>query len=304
MKAFLKSPGKFHIVQLPDEKSFVVKVTDAEMPIFLTMCQQLRGVLGQCDAIPATPVDAHVATNQEIAESSAASTKRIREARQRQDVASADVAAEERELKAARDRHPAGKRRAGGRHAKPETETTFDQLMATADADDEAAKKQIARMEIAAAQDRVARVQDEMEKANEALRQAFERGGEIHNRAVIEKFAQQAGDAIAEKLADDEKEPPTEHVYRDTEEEIRALEDAMKLSVSIGDYTRAGELRSKIFALRGGITVSDEALKSPEIECGRCGHKQTAINTLDLLQAHAEHIAEHKRQDEAADASP
>lgn len=234
MKAFLKQPGKFHIVQLAGDKSFVVKVTDAEMPLFLTICQQLRGVLGHCEAIPATPVDASIADTQMIAEDSAQASKRIREARARQERAESDdfhrcacgrtITAEQitchacagvasaanaptlhvvREKsdaeRAAMERHPAGKQRpAGGRHRAPEPETTFDKLAAGAGAVDDDTKRRLAQIEIAAAQAEAARAQDAYEAANQRLREAYANGGELHNRAVLDKFAEQAGHAIAE----------------------------------------------------------------------------------------------------------
>ena len=209
MKAFLKAPGKFHIVQLPDEKSFVVKVTEDEMPIFLTMCQQIRGVLGHCEAIPATPVEAHVADAQEIAQQTAESSRRIREARARQadhETASNPCAKPEpSQVDAAMARHPAGKKRpaGGGRHRAPEPDTTFDRLVAAGPADTDEATKRLAAMEIAAAQQQVATAQDQLEEANQRLRDAYDRGGELHNRAVIEKLAEQAGQAIAEQADDD-----------------------------------------------------------------------------------------------------
>lgn len=221
MKAFLKQPGKFHIVQLPEQKSFVVKVTEAEMPLFLTICQQLRGVLGHCEAIPATPVDASIADTQMIAEDSAQASKRIREARQRQQQAEDRLNAE-RGLKAFTDaeanvptlhvvreksdaerasmeRHPAGKQRpAGGRHRAVEPETTFDKLAAGAGPVDDDTRRRLAQIEIAAAQAGVAEAQDAYEAANQRLREAYANGGELHNRAVLDKFAEQAGQAIAE----------------------------------------------------------------------------------------------------------
>lgn len=231
MKAFLKQPGKFHIVQLAGDKSFVVKVTEAEMPLFLTICQQLRGVLGHCEAIPATPVDASIADTQMIAEDSAQASKRIREARARQeqtesddfhrcacgrtitaeqitchacaDVTSAPTLRVVREKSdaeiAAMERHPAGKQRpAGGRHRAPEPETTFDKLATGAGAVDDDTKRRLAQIEIAAAQAEAARAQDAYEAANQRLREAYANGGELHNRAVLDKFAEQAGQAIAE----------------------------------------------------------------------------------------------------------
>lgn len=217
MKAFLKQPGKFHIVQLPEQKSFVVKVTEAEMPLFLTICQQLRGVLGRCEAIPATPVDASIADTQMIAEDSAQASKRIREARRRQEQAEAEHAAptlhvvrEKSELDDAIDRHPAGKQRpAGGRHRAVEPETTFDKLAAGAGPVDDDTRRRLAQIEIAAAQAEAAAAQDAYEAANQRLREAYANGGELHNRAVLDKFAEQAGQAIAEHT--DEVQPLCEH---------------------------------------------------------------------------------------------
>lgn len=235
MKKFLKAPGKVHIVQLPDEKSFVVKVTDDEMPLFLTICQQLRGVLGYCDAIPATPVEASVATTQQIAESSAASTKRVRLAQQRQENhdkegssstafsdftrAGKDFGAEyarafdelgearrrrEADEQAARSRHPAGRK--SGRHRAPEPDTAFDRLVAAGPVDNEDGARRLMSMEIAAAHDNVARKQAELDAANEQLRDAVDRGGELHNRYVTEQFTERAGERIAQ-AADTPDEP-------------------------------------------------------------------------------------------------
>lgn len=215
MKAFLKAPGKFHIVQLPDEKSFVVKVQDSEMGIFLTMCQQLRGVLGHCDAIPATPVEASVADTNQIAQSAALSTKRIREARQRQGDAVEHVYRSEDELAAARMKRDEAdvenaridaihRSQKSGRHRAQVPETTFDRLVGSGADDSEEGAKQLAAMELAAAQDQVAAAQDKLEEANSRLRDAYERGGELHNRSVIERFAEKAGEAVAESVEPDE----------------------------------------------------------------------------------------------------
>lgn len=197
MQAFLAAPGKFHIVQLPDQKSFVVKVTDAEMPIFLTICQQLRGVLGHCEAIPATPVEASVADVNQIAQSSAESTKRIREARARQAKPELHVVKDDPEIDAAMNRHPAGKR--SGRHRAPDTETTLDALMATGPTDPTEAAKRAAAMEIAAAQQQAAIAADAMEEANQRLRDAYANGGELHNRTVLDNWAKRAEQTIAEQ---------------------------------------------------------------------------------------------------------
>lgn len=67
-KQLLRQRGEFYIVLLPDEKSFVVKVTDDQLPFFATICQQLKGTLGYCQAVHATPVEARPATAQQIAE--------------------------------------------------------------------------------------------------------------------------------------------------------------------------------------------------------------------------------------------
>lgn len=198
MKAFLKAPGKFHIVQLPEGKSFVVKVTDAEMPIFLTICQQLRGVLGQCDAIPATPVEASVADTTEIAQQTGEATRRIREARTRTEPATAPAQTGQDDLNATIARHPAGKPR-GGRHRANEPDTTFDRLVAAGPVDNDEGARRLAAMEIAAAQQQVAAAQDQLEAANERLRDAYDRGGELHNRSVLDRFAERAGQAIAEQ---------------------------------------------------------------------------------------------------------
>lgn len=206
MKAFLKQPGKFHIVQLAGDKSFVVKVTDAEMPLFVTICQQLRGVLGHCEAIPATPVDASIADTQMVAEDTAQASKRIREARARQERAEANpptlhVVHEKSDADlAAMERHPAGKQRpAGGRHRAPDADTTFDKFANGGPVRTDDEKRRLASIEIAAAQAGVAEAQDAYEAANQRLREAYANGGELHNRAVLDKFAEQAGQAIAEQ---------------------------------------------------------------------------------------------------------
>ncbi|OCB56149.1 hypothetical protein A5722_14735 [Mycobacterium vulneris] len=233
MKAFLKQPGKFHIVQLAGDKSFVVKVTEAEMPLFLTICQQLRGVLGHCEAIPATPVDASIADTQMIAEDSAQASKRIREARARQEGTAAEDALAASDPKyhrtsptlhvvreksadelAAMERHPAGKQRpAGGRHRAPEPETTFDKLAAGAGPVDDETRRRLASIEISAAQAEVARAQDAYEAANQRLREAYANGGELHNRAVLDKFAEQAGQAIAEQAEQTESDIPAKDIH-------------------------------------------------------------------------------------------
>lgn len=215
--AFLKAPGKMYAVELPDQKSFVVKVTEAEMPIFQTICQQLRGVLGHCEARGMTPVEAHVANTQEVAQSAAEATLRVRRARQRAQDATDDaqqaaddlerartrretVAEADAALDASIRRHPAGKQR-GGRHRAPELATTFDQLAALGADDSTEGVKRIAAIRIAAAQDQVAKAQDELERANSRLAEAIDTGGEIHNRDVIERFTQKASAAIAESAA-------------------------------------------------------------------------------------------------------
>ena len=218
MRDFLRAPGKLHIVQLPDEKSFVVKVTEREMPLFLTICQQLRAVLGQCDAIPATPVDASVADAQTIARQTANDPQRIADAQRRQNeaeqaraAASAGKATADEfaaDLAASIARHPAGKKRSGGRHAKPEPENTFDKFAATQD------KVRAASIELAAAQDAAARAQEAADAANARLAEVYERTGEIHNQRVLGAFTEAAGQAIAEHeqepsqaIAEHEQEP-------------------------------------------------------------------------------------------------
>lgn len=213
--AFLKAPGKMYAVELPEQKSFVVKVTEAEMPIFQTICQQLRGVLGHCEARGMTPVEAHVANTQEVAQSAAEATLRVRRARQRaqestehaeQTVDDLERARTRRETVAEADaaldasirRHPAGKQR-GGRHRAPELATTFDQLAALGADDTTEGAKRIAAIRIAAAQDQVAKAQDELERANSRLAEAIDTGGEIHNRDVIERFTQKASEIITEQ---------------------------------------------------------------------------------------------------------
>lgn len=212
MRDFLRAPGKLHIVQLPDEKSFVVKVTEREMPLFLTICGQLKAVLGQCDAIPATPVDASVADAQAIARQTANDPQRIAEAQRRQDeaeqaraAASAGKATADEfaaELAASMSRHPAGKKRSGGRHAKPDT--AFDLLArASANADDSETKARLASIELAAAQDEAARAQEAADAANARLAEVYERTGEIHNQRVLGAFTEAAGQAIAEHTEND-----------------------------------------------------------------------------------------------------
>lgn len=209
--AFLKAPGKMYAVELPDQKSFVVKVTEAEMPIFQTICQQLRGVLGHCEARGMTPVEAHVANTQEVAQSAAEATLRVRRARQRAQEATEHAEHADDDLERARTRHqadaaldasirrhPAGKQR-GGRHRAPELATTFDQLAALGADDTTEGAKRIAAIRIAAAQDQVAKAQDELERANSRLAEAIDTGGEIHNRDVIERFTQKASEIITEQ---------------------------------------------------------------------------------------------------------
>ena len=204
MKAFLKAPGKFHIVELPGEKSFVVKVTDDEMPIFGTMISQLNAVLGFCEAVPATPVDAHVATTQEIAEQTGAASLRARERAARRARAAATPS------ESGTKPEPPQVKQRGGRHAKPET--TFDLLAGAADVDPDG--RRFAALEIAAAQDRVNRVSDQLEAANQRLRDAYERGGELHNRHVLDKFAEQASQQIAEQAGHTENVGLTPHKPR------------------------------------------------------------------------------------------
>lgn len=232
MKAFLKAPGKLHIVQLPDDKSFVVKVTEREMPLFLTICGQLKAVLGHCEAIPATPVEASVADANTIAQQTANEPARLSAAQRRQDEAEAARAAaaevdEALARKAADDadrhlavggddvtaainasmaRHPAGKKRpAGGRHAKPEPDTVFDMLAGAGNAfqDDDEATARIAAIELAAAQDAAARAQEAADAANARLAEVYERTGEIHNQRVLNRFTDAAGQAIAEQVEND-----------------------------------------------------------------------------------------------------
>ncbi|MCV7255664.1 hypothetical protein H7J86_26215 [Mycobacterium hackensackense] len=189
MKALLKQPGKFHIVNLPDQKSFVVKVTDREMPLFLTICGQLKGVLGHCEVTAATPVDATVADAGMIARQTSNDPVRLKLAQDRTD------AADEAEIDASMARHPAGKKRpAGGRHAKPEPDTVFDQLTSGTD------ERRLAAMELAAAQDAARAASDALDAANARLAEVYERSGELHNRHVLDKFTEQAGEAISVKL--------------------------------------------------------------------------------------------------------
>lgn len=277
MKAFLDAPGKFHIVRLPDGKSFVVKVTDAEMPIFATICQQLRGVLGFCEAIAATPVDAAVANTQQVAESSAESTKRIREARARIasieesdlapdrdffDPASAFRSATAEKLAAgtldaAVQRRPAGKQR-GGRHRAPEPDTVFDQL--AAGADDAEGRARLASIEIAAAQDAANAASDELEKANQRLRDAYERGGDIHNARVLDQMTEHAAEAV-------EEAPP--------------YFDADDYDIDRTDIRRAVD--NQIVSTRYSV------------DCARAGCDWThrATNAADLGMAYADHLTDH-----------
>ncbi|GAS94402.1 2,4-dihydroxyhept-2-ene-1,7-dioic acid aldolase [Mycolicibacterium canariasense] len=212
MKALLKQPGKFHIVELPEGKSFVVKVTDREMPLFTTMCLQLRGVLGYCEVRGATPVDASIADIGTIARQTANDPARLRIAQERTDAAAragcdnpdevltGNVTPDaDAELDAAIARHPAGKKRAsGGRHAKPEPDTVFDQL--AAGAGDEDTARRLAAMELAAAHDEVRKAGDALDDANRRLAEVYERAGELHNRHVLDKFTEQASEAISDKL--------------------------------------------------------------------------------------------------------
>lgn len=213
MRDFLKAPGKLHIVQLADDKSFVVKVTDREMPLFLTICGQLRAVLGHCEAIPATPVDASVVDAVTHAQQTAGEPTRLADAQRRQDAAEAARAKAAKESASAADqaaadelaasiaRHPAGKKRTG-RHAKPEADTVLDMLAAGADTDDDTTAR-IAAIELAAAQDDAARAQEAADAANARLAEVYERTGEIHNKRVIDRFTDAAGQAIADKVEND-----------------------------------------------------------------------------------------------------
>lgn len=203
---FLKAPGRMYIIQLPGEKSTVMKVADTDETFFRLFCAQLQGVLGdEFQVIPATPVDASVATAQDIANSTAASTKRIREARARQaeaevwEAALDKVNSEAQEaLDATIARHPAGKQRSG-RHRAAEDDTAFDRLVAAGPVDNDEGAKRLAAMEIAAAQDAARAASDALEEANRRLRDAYDRGGELHNRAVLDRFTEQASDALAEQ---------------------------------------------------------------------------------------------------------
>ncbi|MCV7230688.1 hypothetical protein [Mycolicibacterium komossense] len=219
--AFLKQPGKIYAVKLPDEKSFIVKVTEAEYPIFATICSQLNAVLGFCEVQGMTPVEAHVADVEEVAQSSAESTRRIREARARQEAAEEHLTNARRdasnsrskldtaEVDASMARHPAGKKRpAGGRHRADEPDTTFDRLVASGVVDNNEGAAQLAALEIAAAQDEVNRKADDLETANQRLRDAYERGGEIHNQRVLDGFTEKAGQAIADQAEQIETDNP------------------------------------------------------------------------------------------------
>lgn len=210
---FLAAPGKMYIINLPGKKSTVMKVGEPDEPFFRMFCAQLQGVLGgEFQVIPATPLDAKLADTQMIAEDTAAATKRIRVARQRQERAEAQRAAAvddlndalnaptlDEQIDAAMDRHPAGKQR-GGRHHKPEPDTTFDKLVNAGPVDSDEGARRLASMEIAAAQDQVARAQDQLEEANQRLRDAYDRGGELHNQSVLDKFSEQASEAVAEQV--------------------------------------------------------------------------------------------------------
>lgn len=80
LHTFLQAPGQIHIVTLPNNRQFVIKVTDQEMPIFTTICLQLRAVLGHCEATPATPITATPATTQTTAHDTAQQTLNHRNA--------------------------------------------------------------------------------------------------------------------------------------------------------------------------------------------------------------------------------
>ncbi|AUV60855.1 hypothetical protein I5J35_gp77 [Mycobacterium phage Rem711] len=226
-RKFLAAPGQMYIINLPGNRSTVMKVRDDDDQFFRFFCAQLAGVLGsEFAVIPATPVDAKMATTQEIAEQTGEATRRVREARRRQEAAEDRVERAKAELDGARqtiagarlnpdtvdalnaamNRHPAGKQRSG-RHRAPEPETTFDKIAGAGAVDDEDAKRRLASLEIAAAQDQVARAQDELEAANERLRAAYESGGELHNQRVLNDFAQRAAERIAERAG---AEPATE----------------------------------------------------------------------------------------------
>lgn len=204
LRAFLQAPGKMYIINLPGQKSTVMKVRAEDEQFFRFFCGQLTGVLGSEDfqVIPATPVDAQYASTQEIAEQTAAHPARLREAQRRQDEAQREpqlhVVRDDTELDASMNRHPAGKQR-GGRHRAPEPDTTFDRFARGGVVRDEEDRRRIAAMEIAAAQDAAARAADALEAANERLREAYATGGELHNRAVLDRFAERAAEKIAEQ---------------------------------------------------------------------------------------------------------
>lgn len=233
-RKFLAAPGQLYIINLPGNRSTVMKVRDDDDQFFRFFCTQLAGVLGsEFAVIPATPVDAKMATTQEIAEQTGEATRRVREARRRQEAAEDRVERAKAELDGARqtiagerlnpdtvdalnaamNRHPAGKQRSG-RHRAPEPETTFDKIAGAGAVDDEDAKRRLASLEIAAAQDQVARAQDELEVANDRLRAAYEAGGELHNRHVLDKFAERAAERIAEiGDQDDEWNDPSDEFH-------------------------------------------------------------------------------------------
>lgn len=285
MRDFLKAPGKLHIVQLADDKSFVVKVTEREMPLFLTICGQLRAVLGHCEAIPATPVDASVVDAVTHAQQTAGEPTRLADAQRRQDAAEAarakatedSAAAAGRlaaaELEASIARHPAGRKRSG-RHAKPEADTVLDMLAAGADTDDDTTAR-IAAIELAAAQDDAARAQEAADAANARLAEVYERTGEIHNKRVIDRFTDAAGQAIADKVENDGLTP------MNPEWEMHG---PGKYTVDDGPPV---------------VVDPDAAIVEHRMRCPRPGCRWAVVDTeiTTASREYANHLADHVHQD-------
>lgn len=282
MRDFLRAPGKVHIVQLPEEKSFIVKVTDREMPLFLTICQQLRAVLGHCEAIPATPVDASVADTQTIARQTASDPQRVADAQRRQDEADQERAnqADADELAASMERHPAGKRRSGGRHAKPEPDNTFDKLAASED------RIRAASIELAAAQDASAKAQDQLDAANARLAEVYERTGDIHNQRVLNQFTDAAGQAIAEQAEQ------TENDGKQPYDPQWQMSGPGKFTI---DDAPNGYSAPEVFAPRTDGNYTHQMHCSRE-ECDWTGQHP---NAADLARDYARHIAEHAQADDS-----
>jgi hypothetical protein len=202
-KAFLASPGRIYIVNLPGQRSTVMKVTDADEAFFRSFCAQLQAVLGaEFAVIPATPVQARPATTQDIAVQTAMARKQTRttlwEPPEPNPFGSPIVYADPiRELV----RQDCVDGPALDQADKLAT-TTLDQadklatttldVITTGD-DDESVMRRAA-LRIAAAQDRAAHAQAQLDDANQQLAQARDAGAQLHNRTVIEQAAQAIDD--------------------------------------------------------------------------------------------------------------